>query len=109
MSEFSFGEILRLQRKLEDKYEEDWGALTPEMGKEKLLYLYGELGEVCDVIKKNGLQKVMSDETVRAHLLEETADCLMYLADFMLCYGITEDEIGEAFRKKLEINMNRWK
>lgn len=109
MDGFSFEEILSLQRKLEDKYEEDWGKLTPEMGKEKLLYLYGELGEVGDVIKKNGCDKVLAAGPIRDHLLEETADCLMYLADFMLCYHISADELGEAFRKKLEINMNRWK
>lgn len=109
MSEFGFGEILKLQRALEDKYEEDWGALTPENGKEKLLWLFGELGEVGDVIKKNGNRKVMEKGPVRDHLLEEMSDCLMYLADFMMCYDISEEELGEAFRKKEESNMNRWK
>ena len=31
-----------------------WGGLYPEKGKDQLLWMIGEIGEVIDIIKKNG-------------------------------------------------------
>ncbi len=62
----------------------------------------GELGEVIDVLKKNGVDLVMQDPAVRAHFTEELSDVLMYFSDVLLSYGITPSELRTAYRKKVE-------
>jgi len=73
-----------------------------------LLWMIGEVGEVIDIVKKNGGEKAVSDEALRKQLVEEMADVLMYYNDVMLCYGITEDELKQAYVEKFEHNMRRW-
>ncbi|MCI8379572.1 MAG: DUF550 domain-containing protein [Lachnospiraceae bacterium] len=36
------------------------------------------------------------------------ADVLMYYNDIMLCYGISADELRQAYIAKFEKNMTRW-
>ena len=67
-----------------------------------------EIGEVIDIIKKNGDKSAVADSSVREHLIEEMADVLMYYNDVMLCYGITEDELKQAYIEKFQKNMKRW-
>ena len=70
--------------------------------------MLGEVGEVIDIIKKNGDQKAVEDAEVRQHLVEEMADVLMYYNDVLLCYGISEQELKEAYTAKFKKNMTRW-
>ena len=44
----------------------------------------------------------------RKALVEEMADVLMYYNDIMLCYGITSEELKEAYTEKFKKNMKRW-
>ena len=67
-----------------------------------------EIGEVIDIVKKNGGLKASTDEKFRKDLIEEMADVLMYYNDVMLCYGITADELKQAYTEKFEENMKRW-
>ena len=41
-------------------------------------------------------------------MVEEMADVLMYYNDVLLCYGISADELKEAYTAKFEKNMKRW-
>ena len=82
--------------------------LSPEIGKNQLLWMVGEIGEVIDIVKKNGGKKASTDERLRKDLIEEMADVLMYYNDVMLCYGITTDELRQAYIDKFERNMTRW-
>ena len=41
-------------------------------------------------------------------MIEEMADVLMYYNDVLLCYGISEKELKEAYIAKFEKNMKRW-
>ena len=59
--------------------------------------MIGEIGVVIDIVKKNGGKKASTDERLRKDLIEEMADVLMYYNDVMLCYGITTDELRQAF------------
>ena len=68
----------------------------------------GDLGEVAEIIKKNGHRRIMEDEAVRAHFVEEMTDVLMYYGDVMNCFSITPEELGEAYRAKFRRNMERW-
>ncbi len=50
----------------------------------------------------------MEHPDLKAHLVEEMTDVLMYYGDVMLCYGISEDELKQAYIQKFEKNMTRW-
>ena len=70
--------------------------------------MIGEIGEVIDIVKKNGGTKTSTDSELRENLVEELADVLMYYNDVMLCYGITADELKQAYTEKYQKNMKRW-
>lgn len=108
MGGFTINDILAMQQTLQEKYKDKWETIGPEAGKHKLLWMLGEVGEVIDIIKKNGDQKAVEDASLRQHLVEEMADVLMYYNDILLCYGISEQELKEAYRTKFEKNMKRW-
>lgn len=108
MSDFTIKDMLTMQRTLQEKYKDKWETICPEAGKHKLLWLLGEVGEVIDIIKKNGDQKAVEALDLRQHLIEEMADVLMYYNDVLLCYGISEQELKEAYIAKFEKNMTRW-
>ena len=107
MSNFSINEMQSMQKELQDKYKEKWERICPETGKNKFLWMIGEIGEVIDIIKKNGDKSAVADSSVREHLIEEMADVLMYYNDVMLCYGITEDELKQAYIEKFQKNMKK--
>lgn len=108
MSDFTVKDMLTMQQELQEKYKDKWEPICPEAGKHKLLWMIGEIGEVIDIIKKNGDTKAVEDVALREHLIEEMADVLMYYNDVLLCYGISEEELKEAYVTKFEKNMKRW-
>lgn len=108
MEDFSVNNMLEMQQALQEKYKNKWEEISPEAGKHKLLWLLGEIGEVIDIIKKNGDTKSVEDKELREHLVEKMADVLMYYNDVLLCYGISADELKEAYIAKFEKNMKRW-
>ena len=108
MSRFTISEMQEMQKALQEKYKDKWEPICPEIGQNKLLWMIGEVGEVIDIVKKNGGRKASEDENIRKNLIEEMADVLMYFNDVMLCYGITEDELKSSYVEKFERNMNRW-
>ena len=108
MADFSINEMLEMQKTLQDKYKDQWEPICPEAGKNKLLWMIGEVGEVIDIVKKHGGQKACQEENLRKDLVEELADVLMYYNDVMLCYGITAEELKQAYTQKFERNMKRW-
>lgn len=108
MSDFSIKEMQKMQNELQNKYKDKWEPICPETGKNKLLWMIGEIGEVIDIVKKNGGQKSSSDTQLREQLVEEMADVLMYYNDVLLCYGITAAELKQVYIDKFEKNMKRW-
>lgn len=108
MADFTINEMHTMQEALQEKYRGQWEPVAPGTGKNKLLWMIGEIGEVIDIIKKNGDQKATEDDSIRKELVEEMADVLMYYNDVMLCYGITADELKKAYIGKFERNMKRW-
>ena len=108
MDGFSINDVLAMQQKLQEKYQGKWEPICPEIGKNKLLWMMGEMGEVAEIIKKNGHRSIMEDEAIRAHFVEEMTDVLMYYGDVMNCFSITPEELGEAYRTKFRRNMERW-
>lgn len=108
MKDFSINEMQEMQSLLQDKYKDKWEPICPEVGKNKLLWMLGEIGEVIDIIKKNGGNKAVDDVEIRKELVEELADVLMYYNDVLLCYGISAEELKEVYSEKFKRNMNRW-
>ena len=70
--------------------------------------MIGEIGEVIDIIKKNGAEAASQESNQRERLVEELADVLMYYNDVLLCYGISADELKKAYVQKFHTNMTRW-
>lgn len=108
MSDFGFEEMQKIQIELQEKYKDKWTPNTPELGRDKLLWLMIEAGEMADIIKKDGDKKIMKDSNVRRHFIEEMCDVLMYFNDIMLCYDITTDEFKNVYLEKHKKNMSRW-
>lgn len=108
MNDFSFADILDMQRTLQEKYKGQWEPIGPDTGRNKLLWMVGEIGEVIDIVKKHGDSKACTDASLRHDLVEELADVLMYFGDVMLCYGISAQELKETYVAKFQRNMNRW-
>ena len=108
MSELNFTQMQEMQRALQDKYLDKWGGLSHHAGRDQLLWMIIEAGEMADIIKKQGDEAIMHDAQARNHFIEETCDVLMYLNDVLLCYDITPEELEAVYRAKHEKNMNRW-
>ncbi len=108
MNDFTVNEMLEMQKALQEKYKDKWEPICPDTGKNKLLWMIGEIGEVIDIVKKVGGSQASSDENIRQGLIEELADVLMYYNDVLLCYGITPDELKQIYTDKFTKNMNRW-
>ena len=108
MDDFGISEMLEMQRALQEKYKDKWNPICPDRGKEQLLWMIGEIGEVIDIIKKHGGENASRDVDLRKHLIEELADVLMYYNDILLCYGISAEELKQSYISKFEKNMKRW-
>ena len=108
MADWGFQEMQQIQKALQEKYKDKWGGLSPEIGRDKLLWMIVEAGEMADIIKKNGDEDILNDKQTRTHFIEEICDVLMYLNDVMLCYDISVEDLREIYIKKHEKNMGRW-
>ena len=106
--DFSISEMMEMQKVLQEKYKDIWEGISPEVGQNKLLWMIGEIGEVIDVVKKNGHAAATDDPEVRKALVEELADVLMYYNDILLCYGISAEELKNAYTQKFKRNLSRW-
>lgn len=108
MGDFGINEMQKMQKELQEKYKNIWSPIEPKLGDKKLLWMIGEIGEVIDIIKKNGVEKVMNDDKLKSDLVEEMTDVLMYYNEVLMCYGITTQELKEAYVNKFKKNMTRW-
>ena len=108
MADFGMQEMQEMQKALQEKYKDKWAPNSPARGKNQLLWMIGEVGEVIDIVKKHGGEKACTDPQLRKDLIEEMADVLMYYNEVMLCYGISPEELKQSYTEKFERNMKRW-
>ena len=94
-------EMIRRQIDLRNLYEPLWGPLHPELGLNTLLWTYGEMGEVGDIITLDGDDAIMNDPKIRKHFVEEFCDVLMYLNDILICYNITSADVTEKYHRRI--------
>ena len=71
--DISISQMMQMQKKLHDIHAHEWYPLEPEYGKNSVLFMVEEIGEVISILKKKG-NGVMEDPVVRAAFLEEMAD-----------------------------------
>lgn len=105
--DLSISEMLRMQQDLYELHKDNWHPVEPEYGRNFVLYMIEEIGEVIAVIKKKGDRAIMEETAVRNTFLSEMADVLMYYHDVLLCYGVTAEEISNAFMQKHNYDMAR--
>ena len=108
MTDFSIDEMQQMQKVLQETYKSKWEPICPAAGQNKLLWMLGEIGEVIDIVKKHGGEAAAQEQALRAALVEELADVLMYYNDVLLCYGISPEELKRAYTEKFEKNLKRW-
>ena len=110
MSDLCFKDMQDIQKELQEKYRDKWTPLSPETGRNSLLWMIGEAGEAAEIIKKCGDDEIMDMENkeVRHEFVEELCDIMMYFNDLMLCYSITPEELKDVYLEKYRKNMNRW-
>ena len=99
MSDFSINEMQEMQKALQEKYKQKWEPICPATGQNKLLWMIGEVGEVIDIVKKNGAADAVEKEDLRKHLVEEMADVLMYCNSGDHRTGIRPEHFGTRIGK----------
>ena len=108
MSSFDINEMQEMQKALQNKYKDKWEPISPETGKNKILWMIGETGEVIDIIKKHGHDAIMNNPELKHHLIEEMTDVLMYYNDVLNCFNISTEDLKQTYISKYNKNMNRW-
>lgn len=107
MPDLKISEMLLMQKKLFEPHKDKWPPMKPEAGRNFLLFMVEEMGEAIAIIKKKGDASIMDNPSVRSAFCEEMADVLMYYNDTLLRYGISAEEISEAYIRKHEKNLGR--
>lgn len=105
--DLSISEMMRMQQALFEPHKDIWLPMEPEYGKDFVLFMVEEIGEVIAILKKKGHSAVMEDLAVRQAFLAEMADVIMYYHDILLRYHVTPEEISKAFMKKHNYDMAR--
>lgn len=107
MKELTLTKMMELQLQLWEKNKDNWNPMEPKYGKNSLLWLFEELGEVVAIVKKQGEDKIMNEQVVRDHFVEEMSDVLMYYLDVLLRFGVTPEELSKIFLEKSLKNLDR--
>lgn len=105
--DLSISQMMQLQKELFEPHKDQWHPMEPEYGKDFILYMVEEIGEVIAVLKKKGAGAIMEDPAARQAFLTEMADVLMYYHDVLLRFHVTPEEISQAFLDKHTIDIHR--
>ena len=105
--DLSISQMMRMQEELFAPHKDKWPPIEPEYGKDFILFMVEEIGEVIAVLKKKGSTAIMEDPAVREAFLSEMADVLMYYHDTLLRYHVSPEEISAAYLKKHARDMCR--
>jgi NTP pyrophosphatase (non-canonical NTP hydrolase) len=107
MENLSIKDKLEMSKKLWEKHSDYWEPLTPEHGRDSILYMIEEVGEVISLLKKKGEDEIMNNQEVRNRFVEEMTDVMMYFTDTLNRFGVTAEEFSTIYYQKYETNMNR--
>lgn len=107
MQDLSISNMMAMQRELFEPHKHIWPPMEPAHARDYLLYMMEEVGECIAIMKKKGDDAIAEDPQVRQHFVEEMCDVLMFFTDTLLSYGITPEEVSQAYRQKHCRNMGR--
>lgn len=107
IEDIKISEMMKMQKELWEENKENWSPMEAKYGRNFLLWMIEEMGEVISIIKKKGDNEIMTNKEVRKAFVEEMSDILMYYNDTLLRYGITANEISTAYLQKHNKNMKR--
>jgi NTP pyrophosphatase (non-canonical NTP hydrolase) len=105
--DLKISQMMQMQKELFALHKEKWPPMEPEFGKDYILYMIEEIGEVISAIKKKGSTAIMEEPSVRHAFLSEMAGVMMYYYDVLLRYHVTSDEISNIYLNKHNCNLNR--
>ena len=105
--DLTISQMMQMQQELFEPHKDKWHPMEPEYGKDFILYMIEEIGEVISIVKKKGSTSIIDTPVVRTAFLAEMADVLMYYNDILLRFHVTAEEISEAFCKKHSYDMKR--
>lgn len=105
--DLSISEMQKMQSELYEAHKDEWGDRKPEYAKNHVLYMIEEIGECISIIKKKGIDAIMTDKEVRARFLEEITDVQNYYIEVLNRLEITPEEYSNAYVEKHNINMKR--
>ncbi|MGT2866246.1 dATP/dGTP pyrophosphohydrolase domain-containing protein [Streptococcus fryi] len=108
MSRFTVEQMHDLQKQMHEQHKNKWQPNTLATGQDKLMWMLGEVGEVIDILKNATPETIVQTPELRAHFVEEMVDVLMYYNDVLLSFGISPQELEDAYRQKVDKNMTRW-
>jgi len=107
MSDLRISEMMKMSYDLYEENKDSWSPMAPEYGRDFILYMIEEIGEVISVVKKKSIDEIMTEGPVRSHMIEELSDVLMYFIDCLNRYNISAEEFSNTYKKKFESNMKR--
>lgn len=107
MKNIKISDLMQMQMDLFEKHKDTWSPMEAQYGRNSILWMMEEVGEVIAIIKKKGDTEIAEKPSIRALFVEEMSDVLKYYIDTLLRYGISPDEISDAYLKKHFKNMGR--
>ena len=105
--DISINKTLEMSKELWEENKEKWSPMTPEYGRDSILYMIEEIGEVISIVKKKGQDKIMNDPEIREHFIEEMCDVMMYYSDVLNRFDVTSEEFAHKYYEKFHSNMKR--
>lgn len=107
IDDLAISDMLKFSKVLWHKNKNNWSPMEPKYGKNFILYMIEEIGEVISIIKKKGEDEIMDNNEVRERFIEEMGDILMYYMDVLNRFNITSEEFCKVYINKYNSNINR--
>ncbi len=105
--DLTISDMMDMSYKLWEKHKDTWSPMEPNYGRNHILWMVEELGEVIAIIKKKKEDMIMNDSVVRENFVEELGDVLMYFIDVLNRFHISAEEFSSIYMKKFNKNMRR--
>ncbi|WP_454052775.1 MazG nucleotide pyrophosphohydrolase domain-containing protein [Clostridium sp. Marseille-Q7071] len=107
IEDLRISQMLKFSKTLWEKNKDNWSPMEPKYGKNFILYMIEEIGEVISIIKKKGEDEIMDNNEVRERFIEEMGDVLMYYMDVLNRFNVTSEEFSKIYLNKYISNMER--
>lgn len=113
--DISISEMKKMQLELFELHKDEWGNdMHPEAAINHMLYMIEEIGESISIIKKKGINEIMSNPVIRKDFITEMTDVARYYIEVLNRLNITTEEYTYCYIKKHQdcINIDykkKWK